>query len=114
MRGAGFDVSAATVDVSSRESVHALVETATTFGDVIGSSTQRVYHPARPPRRRSSAVDLYGTALVLEELGNVIASGGAGVVTNHSAVRGAAGELRPTSTSSIAATSRSAISESNT
>jgi NAD(P)-dependent dehydrogenase (short-subunit alcohol dehydrogenase family) len=36
MRDAGFDVSTATVDVSSRESVHALVETATTFGDVTG------------------------------------------------------------------------------
>ncbi len=36
MRDAGFDVSAATVDVSSRGSVHALVERATMFGDVIG------------------------------------------------------------------------------
>jgi NAD(P)-dependent dehydrogenase (short-subunit alcohol dehydrogenase family) len=36
MRDAGFDVSLATVDVSSRESVHALVETATGFGDVTG------------------------------------------------------------------------------
>ena len=36
MRDAGFDVSTATVDVSSRESVHALVETATGFGDVTG------------------------------------------------------------------------------
>jgi len=30
--------------------------------------------------RRACLVDLYGTALVLEEFGNVIASGGAGVV----------------------------------
>jgi NAD(P)-dependent dehydrogenase (short-subunit alcohol dehydrogenase family) len=36
MRDAGFDVSTATVDVSSRESVHASVETATTFGDITG------------------------------------------------------------------------------
>ena len=35
-RDAGFDVSTETVDVSSRESVHTLVETATTFGDVTG------------------------------------------------------------------------------
>ena len=34
MRDAGFDVSTPTVDVSSRESVHALVETATAFGGV--------------------------------------------------------------------------------
>src|SRR4051812_40441119 len=36
MRNAGFDVTTATVDVSSRESVHALVETTTTLGDVTG------------------------------------------------------------------------------
>jgi short chain dehydrogenase len=36
MHNAGFDVSTATVDVSSRESVRALVETATTLGDVTG------------------------------------------------------------------------------
>ena len=36
MRDAGFDVSTATVDVSSRESIHALVETSTAFGDVTG------------------------------------------------------------------------------
>jgi NAD(P)-dependent dehydrogenase (short-subunit alcohol dehydrogenase family) len=36
MRNAGFDVHTATVDVSSRESVHALVQVATTLGDVTG------------------------------------------------------------------------------
>src|SRR5271165_5035519 len=33
---AGFDASTASVDISSRESIHALVETATTFGEVTG------------------------------------------------------------------------------
>src|SRR5271170_5438237 len=36
LRDAGFDVSTATVDVSSRESVHALVDTAAGFGEVTG------------------------------------------------------------------------------
>ena len=36
MRDAGFDVSTSTVDVSSRQSVHALVERATGLGDVTG------------------------------------------------------------------------------
>src|SRR5207247_8237568 len=80
MRNAGFDVSTATVDVSSRESVQALVETATMSGDVTG-----VIHAARVSPSQASpatilAVDLYGTALVLEESGNVIAPGGPGVV----------------------------------
>ncbi len=77
---AGFEVSAAIVDVSSRESVHALVETATAIGSITG-----VIHAAGvSPTQASSAtilkVDLYGTALVLEEFGNVIAHGGAGIV----------------------------------
>src|SRR3954454_10179246 len=36
MRNAGFDVHTATVDVSLRESVHALVQMATTLGDITG------------------------------------------------------------------------------
>jgi NAD(P)-dependent dehydrogenase (short-subunit alcohol dehydrogenase family) len=80
MRNAGFDVSTATVDVSSRESVHALVETATTFGDVTGVIHAAGVSPSQASPASILAVDLYGTALVLEEFGNVIARGGAGVV----------------------------------
>lgn len=77
---AGFETSAAVVDVSSRDSVHALVETATGLGEVTG-----VIHAAGVSASQASIeailhVDLYGTALVLEEFGTVIAEGGAGVV----------------------------------
>ena len=80
MRDAGFDVSTTTVDVSSRESVHALVETATGFGDVTGLIHAAGVSPSQASPATVLAVDLYGTALVLEEVGNVIARGGAGVV----------------------------------
>jgi NAD(P)-dependent dehydrogenase (short-subunit alcohol dehydrogenase family) len=80
MRDAGFDVSTATVDVSSRQSVHALVETATSVGDVTGLVHAAGVSPSQAPAATILAVDLYGTALVLEEVGNVIAHGGAGVV----------------------------------
>src|SRR3954462_3949734 len=80
MRNAGFDVSTATVDVSSRESVHALVETATTLGEVTGVIHAAGVSPSQASPATILAVDLYGTALVLEEFGNVIARGGAGVV----------------------------------
>ncbi|MGO9197630.1 MAG: SDR family oxidoreductase, partial [Acidimicrobiales bacterium] len=80
MRDAGFDVSTATVDVSSRESVHALVETATGLGDVTGLIHAAGVSPSQASPATILAVDLYGTALVLEEVGNVIADGGAGVV----------------------------------
>ncbi len=77
---AGFEVSTATVDVSSRESVHKLVETATALGDVAGVIHAAGVSPSQASIETILAVDLYGSALVLEEFGNVIASGGAGVV----------------------------------
>jgi NAD(P)-dependent dehydrogenase (short-subunit alcohol dehydrogenase family) len=80
MRDAGFDVSTTTVDVSSRESVQALVETATTAGRVTGVIHAAGVSPSQASPASILAVDLYGTALVLEEFGNVIAHGGAGVV----------------------------------
>jgi NAD(P)-dependent dehydrogenase (short-subunit alcohol dehydrogenase family) len=80
MRNAGFDVSTTTVDVSSRESVHALAETATAYGDVTSLIHAAGVSPSQAPPEAILAVDLYGTALVLEEFGNMIARGGAGVV----------------------------------
>ncbi len=80
LANAGFDVSTTTVDVSSRESVHALVETATALGDVTGVIHAAGVSPSQASPEAILAVDLYGTAVVLEEFGNVIAPGGAGVV----------------------------------
>jgi NAD(P)-dependent dehydrogenase (short-subunit alcohol dehydrogenase family) len=80
LRNAGFRVSTATVDVSSRESVHTLVETAVAHGDVSGLIHAAGVSPSQAPPDAILAVDLYGTAVVLEEFGNVIAPGGAGVV----------------------------------
>ena len=76
----GFDVSTTTVDVSSRESVHALVETATALGDVTGVIHAAGVSPSQATPEVILAVDLYGTALVLEEFGNIIAPGGSAVV----------------------------------
>jgi NAD(P)-dependent dehydrogenase (short-subunit alcohol dehydrogenase family) len=77
---AGYDVSVTTVDVSSREAVHALVETATGVGEVTGLIHAAGVSPSQASPSTILKADLYGTALVLEEFGNVIASGGAGVV----------------------------------
>jgi NAD(P)-dependent dehydrogenase (short-subunit alcohol dehydrogenase family) len=77
---AGFEVSTTTVDVSSRASVHALVETATALGDITGVIHAAGVSPSQASPATILAVDLYGTALVLEEFGSVIAGGGAGVV----------------------------------
>ena len=77
---AGFNVTTATVDVSSRASVHGLVETATALGEVFGLIHAAGVSPSQASPETILKVDLYGTALVLEEFGNVIARGGAGVV----------------------------------
>ena len=79
---AGFEVSATIVDVSSRQSVHALVKMATTKGKI----TMVIHAAGVSPSQASPStilhVDLYGTALVLEEFGNVIAQGGSAIVVS--------------------------------
>jgi NAD(P)-dependent dehydrogenase (short-subunit alcohol dehydrogenase family) len=77
---AGYEVSMATVDASSRESVHMLVEAATALGDITGLIHAAGVSPSQASPETILKVDLYGTALVLEEFGNVIAPGGSGVV----------------------------------
>ena len=79
-RDAGFDVSTASVDISSREAVQALVKTATGIGEVTGLIHAAGVSPSQATPATILKVDLYGTALVLEEFGKVIANGGAGVV----------------------------------
>jgi NAD(P)-dependent dehydrogenase (short-subunit alcohol dehydrogenase family) len=79
---AGFRVNTAKVDVSSRASVHALVETATSLGDISGVIHAAGVSPSQASPEVILKVDLYGTALVLEEFGKVIASGGSGIVVS--------------------------------
>ena len=80
LRDAGFDVSAKTVDVSSRASVHSLVEAATAIGDVSGVVHAAGVSPTQASPATILKVDLYGTALLLEEFGAIITRGGAAVV----------------------------------
>ena len=80
MSNAGYDVSVTTVEVSSRETVQALVERATSFGEITALIHAAGVSPSQASPATILKVDLYGTALVLEEFGNVIAQGGAGVV----------------------------------
>lgn len=77
---AGFEVGTAIVDVSSRQSVHALVETATAIGTITGVIHAAGVSPTQATPDTILKVDLYGTAVVLEEFGNAIGPGGAAVV----------------------------------
>jgi NAD(P)-dependent dehydrogenase (short-subunit alcohol dehydrogenase family) len=80
MANAGYDVSVATVDVSSREAVQALVKQATEIGEIKGLVHAAGVSPSQALPTTILKVDLYGTALVLQQFGNLIARGGAGVV----------------------------------
>jgi len=77
---AGFEVATATVDVSSRQSVDDLVRQATGMGDVTGLIQGAGVSPSQAPIDVILAVDLYGTALLLDLFGAVMARGGSGVV----------------------------------
>jgi NAD(P)-dependent dehydrogenase (short-subunit alcohol dehydrogenase family) len=77
---AGFDVSTGTADISSRPSVHDLAEQACALGDVIGLIHAAGVSPSQASPATILAVDLYGTAVILDEFGSIVASGGSGVV----------------------------------
>lgn len=76
---AGFETSATTVDISSRESIQALIENAKEFGEITGVINGAGVSPSQAPIEAILKVDLYGTAVLLEEFGQVIAEGGTGV-----------------------------------
>lgn len=80
MADAGYDVSTTTVDVASRPAVDALIHTATARGSVTGLIHAAGVSPSQASPATILSVDLYGTALILEAFGAVIANGGSGVV----------------------------------
>jgi len=80
LSNAGYEVSTATVDVSLRDAVQALAGEAATIGDVVGLVHAAGVSPSQATPEVILRVDLYGTALVLETFGGVIAEGGSGVV----------------------------------
>jgi NAD(P)-dependent dehydrogenase (short-subunit alcohol dehydrogenase family) len=77
---AGFETSIAIVDVSSRQSITTLVETALSIGNIYGLIHAAGVSPTQASPETILKVDLYGTAVILEQFGNVIAQGGSGVV----------------------------------
>ncbi len=81
----GHDVASRPVDVASRESVRGLAQAAAGLGDVVQLVNTAGLSPVQAPPEAILAVDLVGTALVLEEFGQVIAAGGAGLVISSMA-----------------------------
>ena len=78
--GAGFETSTIAVDISSRESILKLVEHAQKFGAVKNLICAAGVSPSQAPVEKILQVDLYGTAVLLEEFGKIISDGGSGVI----------------------------------
>lgn len=79
MNEAGFDVTPAATDLSDRESVKALIAEGRKYGDIKMLVNAAGVSPSQAPVETILKVDLYGTAVLLEEVGKVIAEGGVGV-----------------------------------
>ena len=77
---AGFDVSTTTVDVRSRQSVQKLVKKACDIGEVNGIIHTAGLSPSQAIAQDLIRVDLYGSAVLFEEFGQVIAPGGCCIV----------------------------------
>ena len=79
MNQAGFDTVAREMDLSSRESVKALIAEAQKYGPITMLVNAAGVSPSQAPIEAILKMDLYGTAVLLEEVGKVIAPGGVGV-----------------------------------
>lgn len=80
LEDAGFEVSTTKTDLGSKESILRLVELATSLGDVTNLINAAGVSPSQAPVSQILQVDMYGTSVLLEEFGRVMAEGGSGVV----------------------------------
>lgn len=79
MNDAGYDVVPVEMDLSSRASIRSLLAQAQQYGDITMLVNAAGVSPSQAPVESILKVDLYGTAVLLEEAGKVIAPGGVGV-----------------------------------
>lgn len=79
MSQAGFDVEAVQMNLSLRESMKEFIAKAQEYGEIKMLVNGAGVSPSQAPIEAILKVDLYGTAVLLEEVGKVIAAGGVGV-----------------------------------
>ncbi|MGN1019624.1 MAG: SDR family oxidoreductase [Aristaeellaceae bacterium] len=79
MTAAGFDVIPMEMDLSSRASIQALIAEGRKHGDIAMMINAAGVSPSQASIEEILQVDLYGTAVLLEEVGRVIREGGVGV-----------------------------------
>ncbi|MBQ3312098.1 SDR family oxidoreductase [bacterium] len=79
MRGSGFDIEPVECEISSRESILNLIKKGQEYGEISTLINSAGVSPSQAPIEVILKVDLYGTAVLLEEVGKVIKKGGRGV-----------------------------------
>ena len=79
MNDAGFDVVPMEMDLSSRASIQNIIAESQKYGNITMLVNAAGVSPSQAPVEAILKVDLYGTAVLLEEVGKVIAPGGVGV-----------------------------------
>lgn len=79
MNEAGYDCEPTETDISSRASIKNIIAKAQENGDITMLINAAGVSPSQAPIEAILKVDLYGTAVLLEEVGKVIAKGGSGV-----------------------------------
>lgn len=79
MNKAGFDCGAVEMDLSSRESIKHIIAEAQKYGEIAMLVNAAGVSPSQASIEAILKVDLYGTAVLLEEVGKVIKEGGTGV-----------------------------------
>lgn len=82
MTDAGFDVTAVETDISNRASIKALLAEGQKYGQITMFVNAAGVSPSQASVESILKVDLYGTAVLLEEVGKVIAPGGVGVTVS--------------------------------
>lgn len=82
MNEAGFDVVFVECDLSSRESILNLISEAQKFGEIAHLINAAGVSPSQAPIETILKVDLYGTSVLLEEVGKVIKEGGTGITVS--------------------------------
>lgn len=79
MNEAGFDAIAVEMDLSSRASILGLIVEAQKYGEISMLVNAAGVSPSQASIKTILKVDLYGTAVLLEEVGKIIKHGGVGV-----------------------------------
>ena len=79
MNDAGFDVEPVEMDLASKESILKMIDIAKGYGPITNLINGAGVSPSQASIQTILNVDLYGTAVLLEEVGKVIARGGSGV-----------------------------------